>query len=69
MSPGKFRVVRIVAAADDAGGGDVVGSALFDDVKVAVVEALVGELQMPQSIIAMHIDAGVVDDEVGFDLL
>jgi len=43
VSVGELGVVRVVAAADDARGGDAVAPALLDDVVVAVVEALVGE--------------------------
>lgn len=68
VAPGEFRVVLVVATADDAGGGDVLASALLDDVAVAVIEALVGEVEVAQAVVLVDIDPGVVEHEVGFDL-
>ena len=61
VAVGEFDVVRVVAAADDAGGGDVVASALREDIVVAVVEALIGEVEVAEAIVLMDIDARVVD--------
>lgn len=65
---GEAEVVTVVAAADDAGDGDVFACAGFEDDLIASGDASISETEMAQSIIVVDIDAGVVEDEVGLDL-
>ena len=69
VSAGEDEVVGVVAAADDAGDGDALVAAGLDDVVIAGGEAGVGEGEVAELVVVVGVDAGVVDHEVGFDLL